>query len=196
MDIVHVRHLELPPPDEREILRYAGCRESAEQVMPLIRESICLMLPSLCPMCCYTVVNIACGEGTVRLGGIEVCSRALAKNLHGCSRAVIFAATVGLGADRLIARYSRISPAKAVCLQAVGAERIEALCDALERYIKNEMNAKLCPRFSPGYGDLSLELQEYIFSLLDCQRKIGMTLNDSLLVSPSKSVTGIIGIKE
>ena len=50
------------------------------------------------------------------------------------------------------------------------------------------------PRFSPGYGDLSLEMQRDIFRVLDCPRKIGLTLNESLLMSPSKSVTAIIGI--
>ena len=49
------------------------------------------------------------------------------------------------------------------------------------------------PRFSPGYGDLSLEVQKEIFSLLDCPRKIGVSLGDSLLMTPSKSVTAIIG---
>jgi 5-methyltetrahydrofolate--homocysteine methyltransferase len=29
---------------------------------------------------------------------------------------------------------------------------------------------------------------------LDCNRKIGLTLNDSLLMSPSKSVTALIGV--
>ena len=49
-------------------------------------------------------------------------------------------------------------------------------------------------RFSPGYGDLSLALQKDIFAVLDCPRKIGITLNESLLMSPSKSVTAIIGV--
>ena len=53
---------------------------------------------------------------------------------------------------------------------------------------------QLRPRFSPGYGDLPLELQKDVFRVLDCPRKIGLSLNESLLMSPSKSVTAIIGI--
>ena len=49
-------------------------------------------------------------------------------------------------------------------------------------------------RFSPGYGDLKLSSQKDIFRVLDCSRKIGLSLNDSLLMSPSKSVTAIIGV--
>ena len=50
------------------------------------------------------------------------------------------------------------------------------------------------PRFSPGYGDFPLEAQKDIFRTLDCSRKIGLTLNESLLMSPSKSVTAIVGL--
>ena len=44
------------------------------------------------------------------------------------------------------------------------------------------------------YGDLPLEVQTQFFQLLDCQRQIGLTLNDSLLMTPSKSVTAVFGI--
>jgi cobalamin-dependent methionine synthase I len=56
------------------------------------------------------------------------------------------------------------------------------------------MGSSLTQRFSAGYGDLPLELQRDIFGALDCQRKIGVTLNESLLMSPSKSVSAIVGI--
>ena len=82
-------------------------------------------------------------------------------------------------------------------LQAVGAERIEALCDLFNGEITEKKRAEglyTRPRFSPGYGDLPLELQKDIFDVLDCPRQIGLTLNQSLLMSPSKSVTAIIGV--
>lgn len=50
------------------------------------------------------------------------------------------------------------------------------------------------PRFSPGYGDLPLSAQREIFAVLDCGKRIGLMLNDSLLMSPSKSVTAFVGI--
>ena len=57
-------------------------------------------------------------------------SQGLCRNLQGCDKVILFAATVGLAPDRLIARYGRLSPTKALCMQAIGAERIESLCDA------------------------------------------------------------------
>ena len=53
----------------------------------------------------------------------------------------------------------------------------------------------LRPRFSPGYGDLPLTVQKEFMTLLDCAHLIGINLNESLLMSPSKSVTAIIGMK-
>ena len=95
--------------------------------------------------------------------------------------------------------FGKISPAKALIFQAIGAERIEALCEAFARDIHDrcgKIGAATGPRFSPGYGDLPLDIQKNIFAALDCPRKIGLSLNESLLMSPTKSVTAIIGIKE
>ena len=64
------------------------------------------------------------------IGGIKINSRDLMKKLSGCDKAIIFAATVGLDLDRLAARCSVVSPAKALCVSAIGNERVEALCDA------------------------------------------------------------------
>ena len=110
---------------------------------------------------------------------------------------ILFAATVGLGFDRLLARESRLSPARAVLLQALGAERIEALCDlfSAEMAKEKENEGLFCrSRFSPGYGDLPLAFQAPLFSLLDCERAIGLTLTGSGLMSPTKSVSALIGV--
>lgn len=80
-------------------------------------------------------------------------------------------------------------------LQAVGAERIESLCNAFVQMLRDE-GMHMRPRFSPGYGDLPLAAQKEIFRALDCARHIGLSLNDSMLMSPSKSVTAIIGLTE
>ncbi len=123
-------------------------------------------------------------------------SKNLAHNLAGCDRAVMFAATIGVGFDRLIAKYNRISPSKALIFQAMGAERVEALCDLFNTDMSAEYEAqgyKLKPRFSPGYGDLPLEVQTEFMRLLDCAHLIGINLNESMIMSPSKSVTAVIG---
>ena len=79
--------------------------------------------------------------------------------------------------------------------QALGSERVEALCDAFCEDMLAELKKELRPRFSPGYGDLSINLQKQIFACLTPQ-KIGVELSDNCFMTPSKSVTAIIGIKK
>ena len=111
----------------------------------------------------------------------------------------MFSATVGIEIDRFIRKYGRISPTKALFFQAIGSERVEALADKFNEEIREEARAKgftTHPRYSPGYGDLALDIQKEIFEVLDCTKQIGITLSESLLMSPSKSITAIIGLKK
>ncbi len=136
-------------------------------------------------------------ETLLDLGFLQTDSQGLCRNLQGCDKVILFAATVGLVPDRLIAKYGRLSPTKALCMQAIGAERIESLCDAFCDELAADYAAEgyqTRPRFSPGYGDFPLDAQKAFFRALDCPRKIGLSLNDSLLMSPSKSVTALIGL--
>jgi hypothetical protein len=140
---------------------------------------------------CYSAVDITWICGVAELPVKMFGSKDLSTCLKGCRKAVLMAATVGLGIDRLINKYERLSPSKALFLQALGAERVEALCDRFCR----DLPGALRPRFSPGYGDLPLEVQKEFITYLDCTHLIGITLNDSLLMTPSKSVTAIVGIE-
>ena len=181
-----------PEINKKEILRYAG-GESPES-LALLDEMLKEVSGKLTYKVCYRTFPIIRSGEELDLGFGKVSSNALRKKLDGCDKVVVFAATIGLEMDRLIARYGKISPSKALMLQAIGAERIESLCDVFNAEINKQNAGKTKPRFSPGYGDFPLEAQKDIFAVLDCPRKIGATLNSSLLMSPSKSVTAIIGI--
>ena len=187
-----------PVVNEREIMRYAGIKTPTEELLTLIREAEAEAADVLTYKVCHCELPVSIAGGVIDFGAFRTASNDLAKNLLGCDRAIIFAATVGIGLDRLIARYGVRSPSRALILQSLGAERIEALCDSFTEDIEQSEYSgyTLVPRFSPGYGDLPLEMQSEIFRILDCPKRIGLTLNESLLMSPSKSVTAIIGIKK
>ena len=189
------------PPEfnKKEILRYAQCNGTDIEIEKLVEECLAECKNAFTYNVCYCELPIKIKNEEIDLRFIKSDSKALLKNLKGCERIVLFGATVGIEIDRLIAKYGRISPAKAVFFQAIGAERIEALCDLFNheitaRYLAENLYTR--PRFSPGYGDFALDSQRDIFSVLDCARQIGLSLNDSLLMSPSKSVTAIIGISD
>lgn len=195
---IYVRNYDLPTVNIKEALRYMGGKEE-ESTLSLLRECIEECLPLLSYKVCYGYSDIKVNEEEVEFSFGTFRSKLLAKNLKDSREAVLFGATIGLEMDRLISKYGRLAPAKGVCFQGLGSERIEALCDAFNNDIREEEMKKgrsLSPRFSPGYGDLALNHQREIFAFLDCKRKIGLSLNESMLMSPSKSVTAIIGISD
>ena len=186
---------------KKEILRYAGCKDSADESLQfLLEECLKEVLPKLTYKVCYTELPLTITEDICDFGCMQLESKDLVKNLRGCENVLLFAATLGVEIDRLILKYGKIAPTKAVMLQAIGAERIESLCDAFCQEVQAELGVSkgsavcLRPRFSPGYGDLPLETQKDIFQVLNCSKNIGLSLNDSLLMSPSKSVSAFVGI--
>ncbi len=183
-----------PPFCEKEILRYAGCKEAKDGVLALLKECLDEAALKFTYKVCCCELEVIIDSNICDFGAFSIKSEKLALNLKGCKKVILFAATIGIDIDRLIGKYGRISPSKALMFQAIGAERIEALCDAFCADMEREYNKKLKPRFSPGYGDLPLSAQKDIFAVLTPERKIGLTLNGSLLMSPSKSVTAFMGI--
>ena len=91
-----------------------------------------------------------------------------------------------------------LDPSYSSICQATGAMYIETFIDNLNAHIKEEANNEgltTMPRYSPGYGDVPLSIQKDFFRLLNCKR-IGLSLMDSLIMAPEKSVTAFIGIKD
>lgn len=142
---------------------------------------------------CCVKVPVRITENGVDLGFMRIESKSLRKNLEGCDEAYILAATTGISSQRLIEKNTVISPIKGIVTDCIGSAAIEAFCD--------KINLSLCdnpdflrPRFSPGYGDLCIDCQRKIIDFLCANKNIGLSLTESLMMVPKKSVTAIIGI--
>ena len=198
-NVVLTKSFSQPEINRSELLRYASVGEETTEIGGLLDECIGEALPRLDYRVCYRAFRVSdCGD-TTDLGFCKTESAVLKKYLSECEYIILFAATVGVEIDRLIKKYSHLSPAKATLLQALGSERVESLCDEFSDEIKAAAEASgytAKPRVSAGYGDIPLSMQRDIFLSLDCSRKIGVTLGESLLMTPEKSVTAIIGIKK
>ena len=119
-------------------------------------------------------------EEKVAIGTLQISSKSLARNLNHCEKAVLFGATLGTGVDRLIARTSLT----------------EEFCDEKQFEIGEELEKEglyLRPRFSPGYGDFDIGFQKSFMQMLDCAKAIGLTMTESFMMTPTKSVTAVIG---
>ncbi len=195
---LHLEELGEIPFDEKEILRYAMMPSfvPAPEELPLQE---CLKAAKGAAQCRavwrrYPLTRN--GDG-LDLGFARTASRDLERHLEGCTEILLFACTAGAETDRRIARAKLQSPAKGLLMHAIGAQQVEGGCDLLCRRLAEQFpERQLTDRFSPGYGDLPLSMQRDVMAALDCGRTVGITLSESLLMSPSKSVTAIIGMKE
>ena len=195
MSNILIKTYPAPPINTKEVLRYVG-GSNDENTIKLLNECINEVINTLTYKICYCELPVNIDNDICDFNAFCVKSQNLATSLKDCNKVIVMGATVGITLDRLIAKYSRISPVKALLLQSLGAERIEALCDTFCDDTKKTLKIALKPRFSAGYGDLPLDTQKQIFKLLNLPKNIGLTLNDSMLMSPSKSVTAFIGIQE
>lgn len=135
-------------------------------------------------------------SGVLRIGDVVISSRSLSLNLKDCDTAAMMAATIGPAIDFLIRRSEAVSMLDAAVYQAAGAAFAEAWCDEVNARIVRFMRKhgySSRPRFSPGYGDLPLSLQKDFSRILDMPKNCGISLTDTLLMTPSKSVTAFIG---
>jgi hypothetical protein len=189
------------PVSLREVRRYLGYYrvEPDERVNALIDDCIREALAVITPQGIYSVFEIkrTSATDTLDLTFAQVTSRDLSRNLAECHHCILFAATIGPKMDQLIMRASRLDPLKGCILQAVGAMLVESYCDVLNDQLRTDFeaaNCKLRPRFSPGYGDFSLSHQKDIFRSIRADKTIGLTLMDSGIMAPEKSVTAVIGL--
>ena len=110
---------------------------------------------------------------------------------------VFLCGTIGAEFDAWHRRLSVLSAADALLSQQIGLAAVEKVMDELEKRLRLEVEVegkKLKPRRSPGYGDLPLALSRTILAELDAPRKIGVSITDSDLLVPSKSVTAVCEI--
>ena len=192
--------LEIP---RRETERYLGYRRIAPTPEVTERIGICeqQLLARSNPRAAWQAFALdSSEEGHLKAAGLDIESAKLSRNCRGCTVIVMMAATIGPGVDFLIRRAEAASMTDAAIYQAAGAAMVEEWCDVLNRKIRETMHDQYGlaarPRFSPGYGDLSLELQKDFFRILNLPHTCGISLGDTLLMSPSKSVTAFIGFSQ
>jgi len=187
---------------EKEVLRYLGYRRHVEEldteaVRAMIKECGEKMNAVVSPKTTYQTFDCTVEGDTVRVADTVIHSKNLAYNLRGCHKVHMIAGTLGPDIDRLIRRAELMNVAEAAVMQALGAEMIEVVIDGLNQKLKAEAEAeglKLKHRYSPGYGDCALHHQKDFERLLGMSRECGITLTDTYLMVPSKSVTALIGI--
>lgn len=151
------------------------------------------VLDESAPKACFIKVPVDVQDEEITFPFMSFHSHDLSKNLTGCKEAFVFAVTLGHGVERLLSKMSRLSAADFFVYDAVGSALAESVCDVAEDMIKGDIPCK--PRFSPGYGDLPLAVQRDVLSAINAEKLLGITLTDTNLMIPQKSITAFIGIR-
>lgn len=187
--------------DEREVLRYLGYKRDliTEEDISMVRDYTKEVRAILSPKACYEKYPVeVSADGLIKMPYGEIVSKNLTMNLLGCKEIYMFAATIGPRFDMALIRARAVSISKAAVFQSIGAAAVEEVCDSLNAMIDDlELQAgnKTRPRYSPGFGDMTLDNQKGVFSVLRPEKHIGVTLKDNLIMAPEKSVTAIIGVE-
>lgn len=184
--------------DIQEVLRYLGVREEPEEALRAqVVQAATRLTETLSPRYVYRVFDLERRPRGFALAGTPmVLAGATAERmLAGSHKAALLACTLGARFDQLLLAAQARDMAQAVILDACGGAWVEAGCDAAQAEIAGRFpQAYLTDRFSPGYGDLDLDLQGELCALLDAPRRLGLHVTESSMLNPVKSVTAVIGI--
>lgn len=187
-----------------EVLRYLQTSKDLEDdnINHLIEEATAEIKNVIKFRYLYQKFPIELAEAGVKVMGttLTLKGKSIKKHLSNSKDIYIMAATLGARVDKKISYYEKVSVTKSMIFDACATTAIEAGCDQVEAEIKEKVlaagNEDITFRYSPGYGDLGIDIQKEILRILNAPKKIGLTASKYNMLLPTKSVTAIIGALE
>ena len=180
-----------------EVLRYlgAGQGETPAELLETVRRCGAELQAAARPKAVWRFFDL---KGTTLEGtNLALTGQDIQRHLTDCHQCVLMAATLGADVEQLLMHVQVSDMARALILDSCASAAVENLCDNLEADLRTQVEAEGCyltDRFSPGYGDFSIEHQRDIARELDTARRLGLTVTESLMLAPMKSVTAVIGV--
>ena len=185
--------------DKSELLRYLGYKgqEYGEKIEKNIDVAISLCMEKVTPRSVIKKYSLVKEPLSLKGTNMLLQGKDIAKHLEDCNEVYILGATVGFEIEKTVNKLMNENPLLGVIVDSASICAIESYCDDLCEGLQRQNDKQLTWRFSCGYGDFPLEQQKDFVRLLELQKRIGVFLNeDSFMMSPQKSVTAIVGIKE
>lgn len=195
------RKIDLKQLNLNEALRYLGYKDQKpdEKMTEMLNECSAAVLSAARAQMVYRVFELKKHAEVIEVEGtnLRLPGNAIRLHLEGCRRAVLFAATVSGGVDRLIRQAQLTDMARAVVIDSLATVAIEQVCDQTEQLLRQEFpNAYQTFRFGVGYGDFPITIQKDFITVLNASKQIGLHVNASSMLIPSKSVTAVIGLSD
>lgn len=188
--------------DKKEALRYMGYKgqKMDDKMERLLNDCIGEVKDISKGSFTYAVFDIEKIEEGLSLkdSTLVLKGESIAKHLQQSCKCAVMAVTLGLETDRRIAFYSKTDLTRGLMLDACAAAAVESLCDEVQEEIRvkaKSIGLEITPRFSPGYGDFPIDTQSEIIKVLRTYERIGLSVNESSIMIPRKSVTAVIGMQ-
>ena len=158
------------------------------EIQPLIDVAVQLIEPRALYDVRYIEEKL---EDTVIVNGSRLKSRVLRKNLDSVERIFPFVITLGRKLGQKQTASSDLL--ENFYLDTIGNVALNSARKQLERHLKSKFALGKISSMAPGsLADWPIEEQAPLFKLLgDVDASIGVTLTDSLLMLPAKSISGI-----
>ena len=188
--------------DLNEVLRYLGYKNNMTVDKDLIQrtEEIAQMCKNeVSPLYTYAFFDIEKGE-SIKVSGTDIllCGADIRKHLENSERCALLSSTLGSVAEQKLLFWQKKSMTDAIIFDACCDSLIENVTDRAEEEIRNlaeNEGYKLTTRYSPGYGDLALDIQKNILSVLSADKRIGLSVTETNILLPRKSITAVIGLE-
>ncbi|WP_294153193.1 vitamin B12 dependent-methionine synthase activation domain-containing protein [uncultured Clostridium sp.] len=187
--------------DRQEVLRYLGYRgqEIDHNMTEMIDECRKEVQNVILPRAVYEYKKISSTDKGIEIDGTNLIlsGKDIAEHLKNSKECLFMAVTLGNDIEKRTRLYEKVNLTKALIIDACATTAVEEVCDIIEEKVRKEaesMGMNITFRYSPGYGDLPLDIQNNFLRVLDAQKKIGLTVSENNLLFPRKSVTAIIGI--
>lgn len=192
--------LNITPGDAEELMGFVP-GESPEPFSTILTEAM-YAAPGLCDIKAgYTIIGSPVFDNVSKaltIGGVTFNPGKIVFNqLKGATALALFVATAGSRiCDRIFELTDMLDSLQSYVYDVLGSvvaqKTVDKMTDMLEIEI-NKQGLGITDPYSPGYCDWSVEEQQNLFSFFP-ERFCEVTLSDSSLMSPIKSISGIIGI--
>jgi len=196
---VSVAQLQIERAEALRYLRWPFEKPLPAELAGQLAQAEADILAAAQPRFVYKAMPLQAGPAGLALAGCNLllAGRDIARLLQNAANCLLLAATLGVAVDELIRRAEIRDIDRALLLDACASAAVENLCEQLQNKLRECFAAQgvyLTARFSPGYGDLPLSCQPQFCAALDTVRSIGLTVSQSGLLLPRKSVTAVIGL--
>ncbi len=191
--------------DKKEVLRYLGYKN----------QKIDKTLDTLLEICIEEIKNYSNSKYTFKIFDISKIQESQDINInntnltfHGkdiynhlknSTKCATIALTLGIEIEKRTKLYEKSNLTKALIFDACATTAIESYCDEVQKEIEKEakkLDLGVTYRYSPGYGDFNINIQQDILKILDASKRIGLTVTDTNILIPRKSITAVIGFQD